>query len=594
MSIIIHKFRIAARVCLASPAILLAIILSLTGCNPPERPPPEAAEATSDGPPPAVVTGTVKGTDGSVPGKARVSVQVGGRSGEVMRSVPVEANGNFQVALDTAGVSRLTVTGVHRDEASPASYLVRGDTARMNVRLAPPTLDEDSAEVAVRGTFNDFEVRSGMVPMTSRNGGPYAATVPAAGDSLAYQVVAETEGRRVSVAGTDADRYEYRDRRSGHQSVVAAPGDSVTVTFDPAQLPDGGGSAEIAFADSTSPAARYNRFTEALQARYNAYLQSRRDDRVKADTIDWSMHHRKIRGVLERDVDSRRRNAYLTTYLRYTPDIEPELARRAINEIPADDPAWTLRGFRPLPYRAAAAAGDLETYRSFFYDVLQSHPSTELKAGLLLQMLVNAKQEGSEDRQRLLYAWMAGEYSDTRYAEIARARFNPDKRVQAGKPVPGFEVGALRGDRAFTPADFEGQHVLIDFWATWCQPCIEEFPNLRAAYQRYDRDELAILSVSLDEERNTVTSFLQNHDLPWQHAFAKEAFGSPIAEQFQVTAIPKPVLVGPDGTIVAAGRRLQGETLMETLGREVGPAAEDSFGSVSPTEEDTVGKRQQT
>ena len=85
---------------------------------------------------------------------ARVSVQVGGRSGEVMRSVPVEADGNFQVALDTAGVSRLTVTGVHRDEASPATHLVRGDTARMDVRLAPPALNEDSAEVEVRGTLH--------------------------------------------------------------------------------------------------------------------------------------------------------------------------------------------------------------------------------------------------------------------------------------------------------------------------------------------------------------------------------------------------------------------------------------------------------
>jgi thiol-disulfide isomerase/thioredoxin len=254
--------------------------------------------------------------------------------------------------------------------------------------------------------------------------------------------------------------------------------------------------------------------------------------------------------------------------------VDPALARRAINQIAADDPAWGLGGFLVLPYRTALAAGDLDTYRSFFYDVLRSHPSSELKAGLMLQMLSDAKEEGADDRQRLLYAWMAGEYADTRYAEIARARFNPDKRVQAGKPVPRFEVGALRGDQTFVPVDFEGRHVLIDFWATWCQPCIEEFPNLRTAYQRYDRDELTILSVSLDEERKTVTTFLQDRDLPWQHAFAEEAFDSPIAEQFQVTGIPKPVLVGPDGTIVAALDRLRGEALMETLRKEVGAASE--------------------
>jgi len=574
MSITARTSHAAAHAYRATAAVLLTGMLFLTGCTPSEAPSSETAEAPSNGPPPAVVSGTVTGTDGAVPKKARVSVQVGGRLGETMRSVPLGPDGTFQVALDTAGVSQLAVAGVHRSEATPTTYLVRGDTARMEVRLAPPDVDEDAADLSVRGAFNEFEVRSGMVPMTGRKDGAYTATVPASGDSLAYQIVAETESGRVSLSGTDADRYEYRDRRTGYQSVVAAPGDSVTVTLDPARFPDEGGGTEVAFADSTSPAARYHQFAASLQTRYEAYNRARRSDRGQADTIDWAAHHRKIRNVLEQQVDARRRNAYLATYLEYTPDVDPALAQRAINQIAADDPAWGLGGFRVLPYRAAAAAGDLSTYRPFLYDVLRSHPSVELRAGLLLQMLANAKQEGAEDRQRLLYAWMAGEYSDTRYAEIARSRFNPDKRVQAGRSVPRFEVGALRDDRAFTPADFEGRHVLIDFWATWCQPCIEEFPNLRTAYRRYDRDELAILSVSLDEERKTVTTFLQDRDLPWQHAVAEEAFGSPIAKQFQVTGLPKPVLVGPEGTIVAAQARLRGEALMETLRKEVGAAGQ--------------------
>lgn len=549
--------------------LLLASSIVVMGCNRSEVSTSAANKTPPDGPAPAVVTGTVTGPGGTVPETAHVSVYA--QSSKKLRSAQVNTEGRFAMAVDTAGVAELTFSAPHLSRASALTYLTRGDTAALDVRLAALTRDTSEAAEAV-GTFNDFDSRSGAVPLQKQGRGNYAATLPAPGDSVAYQIVGVRSGWP-PISGTQADRRVYQDRE-GYRSVVAAPGDSVRVAFDPSQLPGGEGRQQVAFEDSTSEAARYYRFAEVLQRRDEAYMETLRSDKGRADTIDWSAHHGRVRAALKRDLPDRLRNAYLAAYLEFTQDTDPSLARRAMNQIPTDAPEWALGGFLALPYQAAAAAGDLETYRPFLYEVLRTHPDSSIRAGVLFQMLARADREGNTGRQRLLYSWITGEHPNSRYTDIAQSRHDPNRRVQVGKSVPDFEVGALQEEQTqeeqtFTPSDFEGRYLLIDFWATWCGPCIEEFPNLRSAYRRYDRDDFAILSVSLDAKRENVTGFLKERKLPWQHAFAEGTFESPIAEQFQVTGLPKPVLIGPDGRIEAVGTDLRGERLFETLKRKI-------------------------
>ena len=121
--------------------------------------------------------------------------------------------------------------------------------------------------------------------------------------------------------------------------------------------------------------------------------------------------------------------------------------------------------------------------------------------------------------------------------------------------APSIEATTLDG-KSITLADFKGKYLLLDFWATWCGPCIAEIPQLQAVHQAFGNDKnFAILSLSVDEKIDEPKAFQEKRKLPWAQAFLGAGIQGPTPGKFGVRAIPAFVLVGPDGKIVARGMR---------------------------------------
>lgn len=119
------------------------------------------------------------------------------------------------------------------------------------------------------------------------------------------------------------------------------------------------------------------------------------------------------------------------------------------------------------------------------------------------------------------------------------------------RPAPAFVVHDLEGAEVASDA-FEGKLMLLDFWATWCQPCVADLPNLTRLHEQYEQDGLVVLSVSIDEGDDAakkVARMIKRRKT--RHPVFLDATASPAWASYLVRVVPSQFLVDTEGRIVA-------------------------------------------
>ncbi len=114
-----------------------------------------------------------------------------------------------------------------------------------------------------------------------------------------------------------------------------------------------------------------------------------------------------------------------------------------------------------------------------------------------------------------------------------------------GGPAPQFELKTVTG-QTFKLSDFKDKFVVLNFWATWCVPCIKEMPELQKAHQLLEEDNVKIIGVNLGESKKSVDKFIQSLHLGFP--ILLDGFGN-TSEKYKVRSLPVTYFISPDGVI---------------------------------------------
>ncbi len=151
----------------------------------------------------------------------------------------------------------------------------------------------------------------------------------------------------------------------------------------------------------------------------------------------------------------------------------------------------------------------------------------------------------------------------SQFVEVIREHADGIRATSIGAVAPDFTLNDPNGNPV-SLSSLKGKYVLVDFWASWCQPCMAELPNVIDLYHTYKDKGFEIYGVSLDRDRTAWTSTIERFGMNWIHGWdLADEKQAEVANKYGVTGIPFMLLLDKEGKIIATN--LRGEALKEKL-----------------------------
>lgn len=133
-----------------------------------------------------------------------------------------------------------------------------------------------------------------------------------------------------------------------------------------------------------------------------------------------------------------------------------------------------------------------------------------------------------------------------------------------GAKFPDFQEKDVLG-QPLSIAKYKGKVVLVDFWATWCGPCVMELPHVLETYKKHHANGFEIVGISLDQSQEKLTNFTKAKEMTWQQFFDGKGWSNKLAVRYGIHSIPMTYLLDRDGKII--GRSLRGDDLENAVSK---------------------------
>ena len=149
----------------------------------------------------------------------------------------------------------------------------------------------------------------------------------------------------------------------------------------------------------------------------------------------------------------------------------------------------------------------------------------------------------------------------TRYVAILKEKYEDDRDARyylreigqysdVGKPFTAT-LTTLDGKTLTLPDDLKGKVLVIDFWATWCGPCVQSMPEVKQFYEAYKNKGVEVIGVSLDETKEAAEKFVTEKKYDWIQTYDPGCWLNPTAAKYAIKGIPAVIVVDQEGNIAS-------------------------------------------
>jgi thiol-disulfide isomerase/thioredoxin len=542
---------------------------------------PAAAQVIAQADAQVVVSGVVTGYDGKPMRTAQV--QLVNAAAELIDSTTAGLDGTFQLRASRPGLLRIQFAGPLHEQKEVFFLTDRSGTFSLRAQLTAP---EYSTElVNLRLSTSDPKSPLNDTPFERQPDGTFIAQIESSAQELMLAVTGFVKsGPPLAIPGYSEYRclnnrncYAVVRPASGQLHVALDPKLLVRTT-EPASIRYRNPESAVAVAGSIIDEAETFNTARRVARQATALKLGKALDQVPLEPPPAEMVTA-VRQAIGRERVALVRQARLFEYLLLVFQGAPAdgaLVTRALVELTPASPLWPLN-FGNVLGSAIIATGEPEKHIDYGMRVMDAQSSKALKGNTAAGIITAFGMSGLAAAAQPLIAKAKTEVGDQNIVKAVLATYGTESRIAKGKSVPAFRAPSFDDPlSAYTEASLKGKVYLIDFWATWCPPCIAEFPGLTKLHEKYERQGFEVLSYSVDSNREAVSRFRKERfGLPWLHAIDPQLreLQSPMAKDFDVLALPRPLLVDATGIIVAIDEECRGAKLEELLKRLLPPPA---------------------